>query len=303
MSASIARRVAEDRAELGDPLLQVGVLVLDLLAREPGEAREAEVEDRLGLDLGEPELLHQPRARRVGVVGAADQRDHRVEVVERDQVALEDVRALLGLAQLELRAARDDLALVVEVVADELEQRQRPRHAVDERDGVVAERRLQRRVLEELVERDLRDRVALELDLDPHARTCRSGPARSEISVITFSLTRSAIFLITPLSPPFLTPYGSSVTTIALLPPRSSSMWARARMTMRPRPVRYASRMPDAADDDRAGREVGALEVLHQVVDVRVGLVDQLRRRRRSSRRGCAAACSSPCRPRSRTSR
>ena len=32
--------------------------------------------------------------------------------------------------------------------------------------------------------------------------------------------------------------------TIADLPPRSSSMCARARMTMRPRPVRYASRMP-----------------------------------------------------------
>ena len=34
--------------------------------------------------------------------------------------------------------------------------------------------------------------------------------ARSETSVITFSLTRSAIFLMTPESPPFLIPYGSS---------------------------------------------------------------------------------------------
>ena len=62
--------------------------------------------------------------------------------------------------------------------------------------------------------------------------------ARSETSVITFSWTRSAIFLITPESPPFLTPYGSSETMIAVLPPRSSSMWARARITIRPRPVR-----------------------------------------------------------------
>ena len=53
---------------------------------------------------------------------------------------------------------------------DELEQGERPRHAVDERDGVVAERRLQLRVLEELVEDDLRDRLALEIDLDPHPR-------------------------------------------------------------------------------------------------------------------------------------
>ena len=66
----------------------------------------------------------------------------------------------------------------------------------------------------------------------------------SWISGMTLSLTRSAIFLITPSSPPFFTPYGSSVTMIAVLPPRSSSMCVRARMTIRPRPERYASRIP-----------------------------------------------------------
>src|SRR5207247_1620913 len=145
----------------------------------------------------------------------------------------------------------------------------------------------------------------------------------------------------------------------AVLPPRSSSMWARARMTTRPRPVRYASRMPErptmippvgksgplrcfiscstfasglsissriastvsprlcggmlvaiptaipaelldvgarahddaaaagpvrvadagAADDDSPGRKVRPLEVLHQLLDVRVGVVDQLQNR------------------------
>ena len=112
-------------------------------------------------------------ARGVRVVGSADERDDLVEVVEGDEVALEDVRARERLAQLVLRAPGDDLALEVEVVPDELEQRQRPRHAVDERDGVVAEGRLQRRVLEELVERDLRDGLALQLDLDPHAGLVR----------------------------------------------------------------------------------------------------------------------------------
>ena len=51
---------------------------------------------------------------------------------------------------------------------DELEQRERSRHAVDQRDRVVAEGRLQRGVLVELVEYDLRDRLALQLDLDAH---------------------------------------------------------------------------------------------------------------------------------------
>jgi hypothetical protein len=46
-------------------------------------------------------------------------------MVERLEIALEDVRPLLVLTELVLRAARDDLALVVEVVPDQLEQRPR----------------------------------------------------------------------------------------------------------------------------------------------------------------------------------
>ena len=100
---------------------------------------EAHVEDRLRLQLGELELLDQAVAGGVGVGRGADQLDHRVEVVERDQQALEDVGAGLGAAQLVLGAAGDDLALVVDVGLDQLLQRQRPRHAVDERDHVDAE--------------------------------------------------------------------------------------------------------------------------------------------------------------------
>ena len=110
-----------------DALLEVAVLVLDLLAREAGQPREPHVEDRLRLVLGERELCHQTVACLLRVRRGPDQRDHGVEVVERDQVALEDVRALLGLAQLVLRPADDDLALVVEVVPDQLQQRQRLR--------------------------------------------------------------------------------------------------------------------------------------------------------------------------------
>ena len=165
--------VGEDRAELGDALLKIGVLLLDSLALEPGEALEAEVENRLCLDLGELEALLQAGARFVGVGRSADERDDFVEVVEGGEIALEDVGALLRLAKLELGAPRDDDTLEVEVVPDELEERKRPRDPVHERDGVVAEGRLERGVLVELVEDDLRDRLALELDLDAHPRLVR----------------------------------------------------------------------------------------------------------------------------------
>ena len=73
----------------------------------------------------------------------------------------------------------------------------------------------------------------------------------------------------TPSSPPFLTPYGSSVTTIArLAAAQLLDVGAGAHDDAAAAgAVRLAD--PVAADDDRAGREVGALEVLRQVVDVR----------------------------------
>src|SRR5438094_373850 len=71
-------------------------------------------------------------------------------------------------AQVVLQAPGDDLALVVEVVDEHVAQPERAGHAVHERDGVEPEGGLERGVLEELVQRDLRNGVALEVDLDPH---------------------------------------------------------------------------------------------------------------------------------------
>ena len=203
------------------------------------------------------------------------ERDHRVEVVERLQVPLEDVRAALALAQLVLRPARDDLALEVEEVRDQLEQRERARDAVDERDGVDAERRLQRRVLEELVQRDLRDGVALQLDLDAHARPVgvvgEVGDLGEHLVVdeVGDLLDHAGVAALLHA----VRQLGDDDRALAAA--QLLDVGARAHDdAAAARAVRVAD--AGAADDDRAGREVGALDVLHQVLDVRVGLVDQL---------------------------
>ena len=103
-----ARLVAEDRAQLGDPLGHVGVLLLDRVGLERGQLRR-------GAGRGSPsawiaaqlEALDQLLAGGVAVARGADQFDDRVEVVERDQQALEDVRARLLFGELVLRAADD----------------------------------------------------------------------------------------------------------------------------------------------------------------------------------------------------
>ena len=110
----------------------------------------------------------------LGVGRAADQLDHRVEVVERDQQPLEDVGAGLGPAQLVLGAADHDLALVADVVLDQLLEAERARHAVDQGDHVDPEGALHRGALVELVEHDL-GRVAAALGLDHQAHAGAVG--------------------------------------------------------------------------------------------------------------------------------
>ena len=59
----------------------------------------------------------------------------------------------------------------------------------------------------------------------------------SAISGSTPSFASSAMREMTPSSPPLRTMNGSSVTTIAVRPLSSSSISARARTRIRPRPV------------------------------------------------------------------
>ena len=113
--------------------------------------------------------VDQLLARGLAVGRPADDLDDGVEVVQRDEQSLEDVRARLLLGQLELRAAHDDLALVRDVGVQHLDQRQRARHAVDQGHHVDAERGLHRRVLVELVQHHLGVDRALELDDQAHA--------------------------------------------------------------------------------------------------------------------------------------
>ncbi len=104
--------VGEDVLELGDELDDRQVLVLDLLALEGSEAGQAHVEDGLRLQLGEVEARHQVVAGDVHVGRFADRLDDRVEVIEGDLEALEDVRPGARLAEVELGAPADDLAAV-----------------------------------------------------------------------------------------------------------------------------------------------------------------------------------------------
>ena len=158
-------------------------------------------------------------------------------------------------------------------MAEQVAQRQRLRDAVDERDRVVAEGGLQRRVLVELVEDDLRDRLPLQLDLDPHAglvgqvldvRDLRNDLVVDEVGDLHDHARVAAL-----LDPERkLVDDDRRLAASQLLDVRASAHDDPATT----RAVRLAD--PLAADDDPTGREIRPLDVLRQPVDVDARVVD-----------------------------
>ena len=117
--------------------------------------------------LGEVEDLHEPSARRGGVVGGADDGDDLVDVEDGDEQAVHQVGALATLAQAEPGAPGDHREAVAHEHLQQLPQPQGVGLTVHEGDVVDAEGVLQRRVLVELGQDGLG--VVAVLDTDDQA--------------------------------------------------------------------------------------------------------------------------------------
>src|SRR5208283_2162764 len=100
------------------------------------------------------------------VLGRADDADEVVEVVERDLVALKDVRPVLGLPEAELGAAGDDIAAVLDVALDEFLDVHLLGPLLVEGQQDDAKGRFEGGLLKELVNDDLGLLAALQLDDD-----------------------------------------------------------------------------------------------------------------------------------------
>ena len=120
-----ARARAQDVEIIGDFLGELVELGLDLVAAERGQALQAQIEDGLGLLVGQlvapaaetlwrgssisvtmaatsfagQSRVHQLLARLVGVLGAADELDHLVDIGDRDGEADQHVGAVARLAE------------------------------------------------------------------------------------------------------------------------------------------------------------------------------------------------------------
>ena len=153
--------VGEQLLEVGNALLKLAVLVLQLLAVETLERFQAHVQYRLRLHVGQAEALHQVLL--CVVVAVADDVDNLVDVILRDEQTLQQVGALLGLFQVVFRSAHDQLFLEGEVLVDDVAQVEYLRLGlvVYQRQHVYRKARLHLGLRQQAVEHDLRICVAL----------------------------------------------------------------------------------------------------------------------------------------------
>ncbi len=293
-------RVAEDAFEVGDRLAQPGELGLELGDLERDQPAQLHVEHVAGLHVGQPDERDERGARLADVLRAADDPHDLVDVQQRDEQALDQVRPLLRLAQPVARAPGDDVDAVVEEDLEQLLQAERARLAVDERDVVDAEALLERGQPVELGQH----RLAVEAGLD------LEDQLGAELAVGEVLDVGDALQLLAgdelldlgddALGADAVRQLGDGDAATCRGGAGRPRRWracarrrARSRTPTGPRSCRAAGRRSAGpargrSASGRRGRRRGA----------RAGAAP-----RRRPRRGCAGSCSSPCRRRCRTCR
>ena len=287
---------AEDVEIVADRRGERVQLLGDLAAFEPGQALQPQIEDgarllvgqpvraladwMLGIveqrdkvrnGLGRPVARQQARPRLCRVLGGADQGDHLVDVRDGNGEPDQHMGTLARLAQLVDGAPADHLLAEGDERFEHRLQRQHFRPAADQRQRVDAEARLQGRVAVELVEHDLRHRVAA--DLDHHAHAVAVGLVAKVGDALDALLAHQ---LGDPLDHPrlvHLVRHLGDDDRLAVLADLLD-MGAAAH-DHRAAPGVIGGADADAAEDQAAGRKVRSRQDLHQLVDAHPRLVEQ----------------------------
>ncbi|CAI8152113.1 MAG: Uncharacterised protein [Synechococcus sp. CC9902] len=155
---------------------QVLMFKADLVGLECREAAQLHLEDRIGLNVREAMALLKLKPGGCGVGSSTDQGDDRVELIQGQQQAEQDVIALLRFSQEVAGATLDRLDAEVEEHLEHLPQGEQDRFPIHQREHVSAEIALQRRQLEEVVQHHLWIGITAELHHDAHAVTIAFVP-------------------------------------------------------------------------------------------------------------------------------
>ena len=231
------------------------------LALQGCQAAELHVEDRLCLQLIDAEQLDEPVTCDIDRGRSTNQGDDLIQGVKGLKQPAQNVSLLFGLAQSERRPPLDDVHLVLDPVPDESAQRQRARHSVNQGQHVGTEGCLQLGVLVEVVEYDFGHGVALEHDDQSLAGAARglvadvSDPGQATVLHQLGDLLRETVGvdLVWQLG------HNQADAVLNLL---NLDHCAHDDRTA-PRAVRIFDSL--AAQDERAGGKVRALNLGHQI--------------------------------------
>ena len=186
-----ARFLRENIEQILDHFQQGPVFLIDLVDFQTGQLVQAQFENGIHLPLGQgiaprhqpafaadqnPPLFHlrlrpfkgqQFDPRLIARLAGADDVNEIVQVGQGNQVPLQQLGALLGLAQFEPRAAQDHLAAMLNVTLDDLLEIQGLGPAMIDGQRIDAEGNLQLRVLKQLGDDDFRRGLPLEFNDQP----------------------------------------------------------------------------------------------------------------------------------------
>ena len=117
-------RVLQQVLQPGDGRQQVVVFLVEALTFQRSQPAQLHIEDGLGLDLRQVELLHQVVAGSLNVLAVADGLDYRVYGVESLEQTLHDVGPVPRPPQLILGPPPDDVFAVGDEMVDQVLERQ-----------------------------------------------------------------------------------------------------------------------------------------------------------------------------------
>ena len=160
--------VHQDFLQVSNLFLDFLVFGVQLVLHQACELAQTHLNDGTALYLSQLETLHQPRDGISGRLGGTDDADYFVDIVRSDDQTFQNVGTLLSLAQVELRAADNDVVTMLYEVFDELFQVQQARTSVYQCHVVHAKRRLEHSHLVELVQHYAGVGIALHVDDDAH---------------------------------------------------------------------------------------------------------------------------------------
>ena len=161
--------VPHQRRETRDLLPERVKLVGQLLSLQAGEPNEPHGQNRVRLPLAQRERLPQRAAGRRGGLGSADDLDDLVDIVQCEEKPLDDVLAILGLAEVVRGSAPDHGEPVVDPRSEDVPQVEFLGPAIDEGKHDDAERVAELRLLEQRGDDLVGLGVALEFDHEPDA--------------------------------------------------------------------------------------------------------------------------------------